>query len=211
MMKNKLKFVLSAIFIFILSGCVPISSSPNARFYNLYAVGDNVNSKFEAKDLIIGIGPVKIPEYLNRPQMVITNKDKTVTFAQFNRWAEPLDSALERVINEDLLTRLDGATIETFPWNRTVQVKYQVIADVVRLENEFNEKLIFVVQWSIIDLEKKSAVFTKRSEFNQEINPHDYHGLASALSKSGALLSQEIAQQFNAIRVNSQSDKGVSK
>jgi len=211
MVKNKLTYGIFVIFILILSGCVPIANSPNARFYNLCAVGKQANIKLDAKDFIIGVGPVKIPEYLNRPQMVTVNKDKTITFAEFNRWAEPLDFALERIINEDLAIMLDGATIETFPWERTVTVKYQVIANVIRLENEFNEQLIFVVQWSIVDLEKKSAIFTKRSEFTQVINPHDFHGLADALSKSGALLSNEIAQQFNSMRINLQKDKVVSK
>lgn len=199
MVKNKFAYGMFLIFVLVLGGCVSVSSSPSARFYTLGAIVDQANSKLETKGLIIGVGPVKIPEYLNRPQIVTVNKDKTLSFSEFNRWAEPLDFALERILNEDLSVMLRGATVEMFPWDLAVPVKYQVIANAIRLDNEFNEKLIFVVQWSIIDLEKKHAIFTKRSEFIQPINPHNYYGLADALSKSVALLSKEIAQQSNSM------------
>ena len=211
MVKNKLTLGLIAVFVIILGGCVSVPNSPNPRFYSLRAMDSQEISKFDTKELVVAIGPVKIPEYLNRPQIATMNKDETLSFSEFNRWAEPLDFALERIINENLSNILDGAIIETFPWDLAVPVKYQVIASVIRLDNEFNEKLIFVVQWSIIDLEKKHAIFTKRSEFIQPINPQNSYGLAGALSESGALLSEEIVQQFNSMQVNSQSNKSVSE
>ncbi|MFA5271365.1 MAG: PqiC family protein [Candidatus Omnitrophota bacterium] len=211
MVKNKFAYGIIAIFVLILGGCVSVSNSPNARFYALHAIDNQASSQLEAKGLVIGVGPVKIPEYLNRPQIVNVNKDRTLSFSEFNRWAEAIDFALERIINENLAGTLNGATIEMFPWDRAVPVKYQVIANVIRLENEFNERLIFVVQWSIIDLEKKNAIVTKRSEFIQPINPHNYSGLANVLSEAGALLSSEIAQQINSIQINLQNDKVVPK
>ena len=41
--------------------------------------------------VIIGVGPVKFPEYLDRPQMVTKNKEGILKFDEFNRWGESLD------------------------------------------------------------------------------------------------------------------------
>jgi len=40
-------------------------------------------------------------------------------------------------------------------------------------------------------------LFTKRSELTEQITPHDYLGLADALSRSIASLSEDIAQNLS--------------
>lgn len=189
-------FIVCVCSVLALGGCVSVLSSPNPRFYTLSALSEKqLSEEFDIPSgTIIGIGPVKIPEYLNRPQIVTVNKDKTLSFAEFERWAEPLDFAMARLINEDLTLIFPSATLVIFPWDVVITVKYQVIADVIRLENELDKDLFLVAQWSIIDLEKKQAVFTKRSQFRQPIAPHNYYGLTEALSNACAALSSEVAQ-----------------
>lgn len=48
----------------------------------------------------IGIGPVRIPAYLDRPGIVTRTGDSEVNIDQFNLWAEPLDSAVPRLLAE---------------------------------------------------------------------------------------------------------------
>jgi len=199
MRENKFRhyyFIICMIFVLSLGGCVSVSNSPNPRFYTLYTPDkEKPSQEFNIpENTIIGIGPVRIPEYLNRPQIVTNNKDKTIFFDEFNRWAESLDFALARLINNDLTLIIPKTSLQMFPWDLTIAVKYQVIVDVVQLENNLNHDLIFVTQWSIIDLEKKRAVFTKRSEFRQDIYPHNYYGLTEALSAATMSLSKEVAQ-----------------
>jgi len=133
---------------------------------------DQVGKKYNIpSDIIIGIGPVKIPEYLDRPQMVTRNSDNTLNFAQFDRWGESLDFALERLVNENLSLMLPGVPLEMFPWNLILSVKYQVIMDVVQLESRLDQDLLFLVQWSIIDLEEKKMVYIQRSEYKPSSSP----------------------------------------
>ncbi|MCK9615034.1 MAG: PqiC family protein [Candidatus Omnitrophica bacterium] len=195
---NWFRFIICVVFVLFLNGCVSVSNSPNPRFYTLYTPDkEKPNQEFNIPDnTIIGIGPLRIPEYLNRPQIVTNNKDKTVIFDEFNRWAESLDFALARLINNNLTLMLKDASFQMFPWDFAIAVKYQVIADVIQLENNLNQDLLFAIQWSIIDLEKKRAVFTKRSEFRQDIYPHNYYGFTQALSEATLSLSKEIAQEL---------------
>ena len=66
-----------------LSGCVSVPNSPTPRFYMLETVNENQSSKKIniASDALIGVGPVKIPEYLDRPQIVTQGKEKMLKFA----------------------------------------------------------------------------------------------------------------------------------
>jgi len=188
-----------------LGGCVAMSNSPTPRFYALQTMDTNyAGQKLNLpSSVILGIGPVKVPEYQNRPQIVTQDTNNLITFAQFDRWGEPLDVALPRLIAENLAVILPGTTLVISPWNLALPVKYQVIMDVVRLESRLNENVSFTVQWSVIDLENKKMMLTKRSEFNEPIEPHDYSGLAKALGMECASLSAEIAKSLSEIATQS--------
>jgi len=189
------------ILVLALGGCIAMSNSPTPRFYALQAIDESyAGEKFNIpSSVIIGIGPVKVPEYQNRPQIVTQDTNNLITFAQFDRWGETLDLALPRLISANLSVILPGATLATSPWNLDIPVKYQVIMDVVRLESRLDKDLSFSVQWSIIDLENKKMVLTKKSEFSKPIEPHNYSGLAKTLSMECASLSGEIARTLSSL------------
>jgi len=188
-----------------LGGCVAMSNSPTPRFYALQAMDESyAGEKFKIPaSVIIGIGPVKIPEYQNRPQIVTQDTNNLITFAQFDRWGETLDFALPRLLAANLSVILPGATLEISPWNLDMPVKYQVIMDVVRLESRLDKDLSFTVQWSVIDLGNKKMIFTKKSEFSQPIEPHNYSGLVKTLSMECASLSGEIAKTLSDLTAQS--------
>ncbi|MDD5432649.1 MAG: PqiC family protein [Candidatus Omnitrophica bacterium] len=191
-MKKALLFGLLAVF---LAGCMSIPDSPNPRFYMLKPVDkEQVKEKIDiSPDLIIGLGPVKIPEYLNRPQIVTFDKERMLHFSQFDRWGEALDSGLARIIREDLMVLVPNITLEMFPCNTAISADYQVMVDVINIEADPEKELIFTVQWSVIDLRNKEKVFTKRSEFRHPVSPNNYMGLVQALSSACVDLSRDIA------------------
>lgn len=193
--------IVCVIFVLASGGCMSVSNSPAPRFYMLHAVDEKqAGRKFDiAPGMIIGVNPVKIPGYQNRPQIVTQDKNKMLTFAQFDRWGESLNSALTRLMMENLSIMLPQATIELFPGNLAVPVKYQVVTDVLQLESQLDKDLFFVAQWSVIDVQKKKMVLIKKSEFRQPIDPHDYAGLVEALSAASASLSGEIAAALAAL------------
>ncbi len=97
--------VFVAFFTLAINGCMSISDSPSPRLYMPHSAAgrqDIQKFDFSSKD-IIGVGPVRIPEYLNRPQMVTRGKSNLLTFAQYDRWAEPLGESIERTIAENLI------------------------------------------------------------------------------------------------------------
>ena len=205
-------FVFCVISFFGLSGCLSLSSSPTARFYALETMDKSqpVNKLNVPSDIIIGIGPVNIPEYLNRPQIVTQNKDKTLTFAQFDRWGEPLDSAFERIICENLRVLLPEAVVEIYPWNVAVPVKYRVIVDVIQLVSELKNDMSLVAQWSVIDVANNKIILIKRSEILEPVKPQNYSGLVKTLSLSCASLSSQIASDLASLANKPRAKETVS-
>ena len=183
------------------SGCISIPNSPTPRFYALSALDESQSSKKVnmASGVIIGIGPVKIPEYQDRPQMVTLSKEKMIQLAQFDRWGESLDLGVARLIREDLTGMLPKATLTLYPWNPSMAVKYQVVVEVVQLDSHLDGDMFLVAQWMIIDVQNSKVVIIKRSAFRQPIIPQNYSGLAQTLSGACASLSKQIAEALRSI------------
>ena len=183
----------------VLNGCVSLSESPTPRFY----IPDSVVKaqpveKFKINSgTIIAVGPIKIPEYQDRPQMVTKNKDGTFKFAQFDRWGEPLDSVLARLFSENLAVMLPAASFQSFPCNFAIPLDYQVIVDIIQLDSELEKDMVVIAQWSIIDARNRKMLLTKRSYLAKAINPHNYSGLSQALGEACASLSREIAENLS--------------
>lgn len=197
MRKTGLLFYVAAVlFIFILSGCISVSNSPVPRFYMTSSIArDQVAEKLDiTPGVIIAVGPITIPEYQDRPQIVTKNKNGTLVFAQFDRWGEPLDSGLARLITDGLAAMLPAASLQVFPCDFAIPLDYQVILDIVQLDSELDKNMLLAAQWTIIDAKNRRMLLTKRSWFTEPINPHDYFGLTKALGAACFSLSREIAE-----------------
>ncbi|MFA4988085.1 MAG: PqiC family protein [Candidatus Omnitrophota bacterium] len=187
--------------LFVLSGCICAGSSPSPRFYMLKCMKDDGSAqKFDMPaGVITSVGPVNIPQYLDRPQIVTVDGRGLMGISQFDRWSESLDSEIARAINLNLSRMLPGGVFELFPCNFAIPLNYQLIVEVMRLEADLKNELLFVAQWSIIDADAKKMVFTRRSEFTRPVNPHNYSGLADALSGAVEDLSAEIAKDLSSL------------
>jgi len=197
----------AACFAFLLSGCISLPNSPispTPRFYMLSAIDKNqVSKKINiAPGVIIGVGPVKLPEYLDRPQMVTKNKEGVLKFDEFDRWGESLDPGLARLIREDLAVLLPSAKFTLYPWSSSMAVKYQVLLEIVQLDSELDKDMYLVVQWTVIDAQGPKTLMIKRSEFRQPINPQNYSGMAKALSAACSSLSVQIAEALASFRIS---------
>jgi len=192
-------------FAFLLTGCISVPTSTEPRFYMLQALDKSeVKNHYQiASGTVIAVGPVRIPHYLDRPQIVSQNKNTTLEFAQFDRWGEPLNQSFKRVISEDLSLMLPEADIEKYPYNSLIPVKYQVIFEVLEMKNDINGETSLSVQWSIIDVKYNKVMVNKKSLFSRPVDPKDYQGLVKAINAECVLLSDEVAASLASLEVKS--------
>src|SRR5918992_2629453 len=113
--------------LFVLSGC--FGSTPPMQFY-LVPSPTGVNtappSSAGQRDLTIGVGPVTLPPYLDRPQIVTRASRAKLTLAEFDHWAAPLQDTITRVLAEHLSLLIPTDRAVPHPWPRTIDPDYQV-------------------------------------------------------------------------------------
>ncbi len=188
-------FLLSLLF---LCGCA--SKSPN--YYVLHSLQSEVPGVKMARaenDLTIGVGPIKIPAYLDRPQMATRSAPDSLQFAEFEKWAEPLEKNLTRVLAENLAILLSTDRVGVFPWLNRAQVQYQVTVDITQLERLPDGKVILAARWNVLGDHGDKVLLVKSSRFSIPVESAGYEGIASAESRAIEALSREIASEVNSL------------
>jgi len=147
----------------------------------------------------IGLGPVTLPDYLDRPQIVTRTDQNTVQLAEFDRWAEPLSSNVSRALAEKLVVLLQNDSVVPYPWPGSIDVTYQVVVDVYRFDGILGEKALLEAQWSVLEKKGKKVLRLKRSTFIEPAGGTSFGALVSAQSRTLEDLSREIASALQSL------------
>jgi len=194
----KIIVIVSCLIFTGVAGCI---TSPGARFYILQSISRD-NSEEQANvvdnDIALAIGPIQIPEYLNRPQIVTVPENNVVQLAEFDQWAEPLKNNITRVIIGNLSVLLGTDKIFVFPWKKKRPVKYQVEVKIFRLDGTLGGELYLSALWNIIDNKAETSLLTKRSDIVEPVNGIDYKSFVAAQNKALENLCIEIADKVKA-------------
>jgi len=144
------------------------------------------------KAITVGVGPVNLPDYLMRPEIVTRTSGSEVTLAEFNRWAEPLDETMVRVLVGDLSGLLPGANVFGYPWSSTTLIDYRVTIKVMSFEQPPDVKVHLVEAWRVQDGEGET-VRTGETRLTAGVDGEGYGPIVSAMNTVLAQLSEEIA------------------
>ena len=179
----------------VLLGC---ASTPPTRFFVLSPVSgsEKMGNREGERCFAIGIGPVKIPEYLNQPEIVTRITQNEVRLDEFAKWAEPLENNISRALAENLSSLLCIRSIAIFPWRGQTPIDYRIDVHVIQMDGMLGESAFLDVSWSIADGadRKKPPLVTKRSTYKEPTGGGDYGAFVSAQSRNLASLSREIAE-----------------
>ena len=172
------RFAAILIMMMVLGGC---ARSQATNYYVLHSLQIQAPERRNAgmeRDPVIGVGPVKIPEYLNRPQMVTRSTNNALQFAEFDRWAEPLENNLTRVLADNLSILVPSEHVAVFPWPKAVPVRYQITMEIIHLEKAPDGKIMLDADWNILGNGGDKLMVTKRSRLTVPAESAGFEGLA---------------------------------
>jgi hypothetical protein len=148
------------------------------------------------RDLAIGIGPVQIPEYLDRPQIVTRTTPDKVTLSEFNRWGGSLRQDFTRVLAENVAALLGTDRVLAYPWGDRLDPAYRVALDVQQFDGGLGDAAVLKVTWIVTGREGKAPLSVRKSMIQEPVSGSDYDALVSAQSRALAALSREIAAEI---------------
>ena len=180
----------------IITLCLPLTlaacgTTPASKFYLLSAQTTTFPTGSTPS---LGVGPIEIPEYLNRNALVYNREGNRLHIADFERWAEPLDSSIVRVIRINLASLLDTQDVQSYPWSNNNRPDYGVEVSVLNLDaNDTRARL--VAEWHIYRAKNRETILRRVVELEHPIqgSPVTAAEVAPAYSNLLMQLSEVIA------------------
>jgi uncharacterized protein len=182
---------------FALTGCSLLAPVPDqSRFFLLtpMAPGDassQINQE-NTRGLVLGLGPIKLPDYLERGEIVTRVEPNRVQFSENDHWAEPLKNNFTRVLSQNLSTLLGTQQIISFPWYSSVRIDYQIAITVDRFECDAQGNGRLAARWSVNDPHSGRILDRGESDLSAQCGGSVDQGVAG-LSQALGGFSRQIA------------------
>jgi uncharacterized lipoprotein YmbA len=155
----------------------------------------------------LGLGPVRFPAYLDRPEMVTRIDENRLAISDTNRWAAPLDDAFTRTLAQDLASRMPDSRVTLYPWYSDRLPDFQITVDVHRFDVTVQGLAKLEAAWTIKGLRANALLYSTSSAFTQSVAGLKPADQAAALSHTVADLSNQIAWRVEQIGPKSQIQK----
>ena len=202
--KSPIRLLLGLMAVAFLGGCSFLRPHDDpTRFYVLTVLPAATErlADGEFKKLRIGLKPVEVLRYLRTKSMVVRTGTNEIHFAEFDRWAEPLDQGIGRVMKEALSSapHVESVTLNSRGDDSLdCEVAIRILAcEGVRVESG-SSSIRFASSWEVRAVGTNSTA-TKRGGFTADAvawDGKDYGQLAQRLSEAIAGASAALAEDL---------------
>lgn len=144
------------------------------------------------------VGPLRLPDYLLRPEVVRRVGPNQLEPSRVDRWAEPLDKAFLRVLALDLAALLPRGSVLAHPAPSAERPALQIELDAAAFEGDREGRVRLAGLWSLRDLRASDRTVHPFALERQAASP-ETPALVEAMSALVAELAAEIARTTGAL------------
>ena len=171
----------------VLSAC---ASSPDPNLYLMKSANGSAISQGSSNVSVV-VGPITMPEYLKRSEVVYRTNAHDIQINENDRWAESLERNISSVITSDVAAYLGTDQAFSYYANFSTQPDYSVRLNVTEFGRVSYDRVSLSVSWELVN---KSTRETKLYLENIQV-PINYSGD----SEAGPGVSDVIAAMNQAL------------
>ena len=187
---------IAATLAFLLGAC---GSSPVAKFYTLGSAEEvRAPSAVSQTPYTVLVGPVSVPDTVDRPQLVLRSAGNRVIVSEEARWLEPLKSAIPRSIAANLGQSLKDARVMAYPQSLGGDADYRVMIDVQRFDSALGDAATVEAVWTVRS-GKGGEQRYGRSVVREAAGGTDFDALVAAHARALKAVSAEIAEAIRPV------------
>ncbi len=189
-----MRHLLSVLLLLLLcTSCIQIGSDPQPMHYYLLDSNQQATNIYSTKTLNINIELTDFPEYLDRLQIVTHNNNNSIKFSDSERWAEPLQDNLPRIIRENLALTLPNSSISVSPWEKSNDDAIKVKLMINKFLGKLDEKTQIDIRWTIDN--GRGQIIQEHFTDQQPIG-NSYQDMVFGLNTGISILSQKLAKKL---------------
>lgn len=181
------------ILLLLCTSCIQIGDAPPPMNYYLLESLTKLPITPSENSSNIHMELKSFPEYLDRLQIVTYNGSNGIYFKDNERWAEPVQDNLMRVIRENLEKSMPGSVISIGPWERSSHnaVKIELVFN--HFSGQLGKHTQIDIRWAIVtgSGESKQGYFTDQQPIGDK-----YQDLIIGLNNGINNFSLELAKNL---------------
>jgi uncharacterized protein len=208
--RNRLSSVLAPALagLVLLPACVSLKRSKPAEVFVLEPLAARgAPSPDRPPAAVIGILPVEVPGWIDRPQITSRGAGGQVTADEFFRWGEPIAKGVQRVVAENLAALLPDRRVVRAPWAGYEPVVHRVEITVTELARQADGSVLLEARWAVIGKDRSTLVQRRSSHRAASPGPT----VAAAVEASSEVLealSRELAATLGGLPLPSADEPG---
>ncbi len=185
-----------------LSGCA--TPTQPSRFYRMESLSPPIAmpqpSTPDQSLPLVGIGPVQLASYLDRPQIVERSTRYRLTLHEFDRWAGNLQENTVQLLRDVIQRDLRGAQVIGYPWSSGVSTDYEVLVTIDRFERQ-GMTMKLEAGWTLIEQPGGRSVSLGQQSFEAPLAGSGMEDLVAAasavLEQLGGALAGELENRLS--------------
>lgn len=181
--------VLAVVVALVLVGC---ARSPSPELYVLDRLPQPAVAG-EARGVSVGVVPVELPQYLDRPQIVTRDGANRLDASQAHVWAEPLAASATRVLIAGIGAALESNRVYRLPLRTRDALDWRVAVDVSHFDGVLGETAVLAARWSLYRDDEQSPRITRTAVIEQRTAGADHAALVAALNAALERLGADVA------------------
>ena len=141
---------------------------------------------------VVGVERVRVPDWLDRPQVTGRAASGEVLTDEFSRWGEPLPRGVQRVVAENLVLRLPDRRVIAAPFPPRDLVDHRLEITIVEAARQADGAVLVEARWELLGRDGE-VLARRRSAHRAKPTALGAAGAVSGLNEAFAALSREIA------------------
>jgi uncharacterized lipoprotein YmbA len=203
---------LASLAVVVAALCAGCGSAPKERFYTLAPASGALPPAASPAAVAsqprtsVAIGPVRVPDAVDRPQMVVREGPNRVEILEQQRWAGSLRSEIARALVAGVGERLPDVQVSAGDSQAGRSAAYRVAVDVERFDATLNDSVSVQALWSV-RRDSGAAVASGRYSASEPTGPGGYDAIAAAYARTLTGMSGVIADAVRAAPIAAQAVK----
>jgi len=181
-----------------LAGCV--GTSRPSRFYTLAPLEVPDGPGVTGADATLAVGPIELPDYLDRQQIVTRAGTNELVVANFDRWGGSLEREITRSLVATLADRLAARKVLVSAWRSAtlpaVASSYRAAVSISRFDGVLGRAVVLHARWELVAErgEEAKSLAVRDATVTEKVDGADYGALVAAMQRALVRFGQEMAE-----------------
>jgi uncharacterized lipoprotein YmbA len=162
------------------------------------SAGSNTQTTGAPDGLAIGVGPIRVPRYLDRPEWVTrpAGSASRLDVDDYRHWAGGFSSNVLSALGENLGAKLDTQRVVVYPAQTPFPLDYRVAVDFHAFEGIDGDAVVLRASWVIRAGSAGDGPWSGYFAIRNAIAGGDSEALVAAHNEALALLADAIASRI---------------